>query len=108
MKRNERSLKKSLKKKTKSDLCIECQECCKILRIPVGRFLDLDSRVFYSARGIDIVQHDGVLWFVIPHVCRQLTDKGCRIYEHRPQACRVYDGRTDPVVNCKWKELEEE
>jgi len=108
MKLKEKSLEKSLKKKTKNELCLECMECCKIIKIPVGRFLDLDSRTFYSARGIDIVNIDDVLWFVLPHTCEQLTPEGCRVYECRPKACRVYDGRKDPVVNCKWKELEEE
>ena len=105
MKQSEKSTEK---KKTKSELCIECQECCKILKIPVGRFLDYNARDFYNARGIDIIFHEGMLMFLLPHTCEKLTPEGCRIYEDRPLACRVYDERTDPVVNCKWKELEEE
>ena len=107
MKQSEKSTEK---KKTKNDLCLECLECCKKLKIPVGRFLDFNARDFYNAREIDIIfsPNEEMLMFVLPHTCPKLTPEGCSIYEDRPLACRVYDGRTDPVVDCKWKELEEE
>ena len=110
MKLKEKSLEKSLEKKikkSKSELCIECQECCKILRIPIGQFPTSNTRDFYAARGIKIISFDFYLWLVLPHTCAQLTPQGCKIYEDRPLACRAYDGRTDPVVNCKWKELDD-
>ncbi len=97
-----------MNQKTKSELCIECQECCKTIKMPNTGFLSFHARTLYEARGFTISTEDGNVFIVIPHTCQHLTPEGCAIYNTRPQACKVYDGRTDPTVNCRWKELEEE
>ena len=87
--------------KTKSELCLECLECCKFVRIPVLHMTD-DLGEFFKARGISLSHESGMLFAIIRHICPWLTPKGCKIYEDRPNICREYDGRDDPVVDCKW------
>ena len=95
-------LSKELKK---SQLCLECMECCKILKIPHREFPTLSIRAFYEVRGCTILLERGIFYIIVPYFCPHLTPKGCDIYEDRPQDCKNYDGRDDSAVNCKWKEL---
>ena len=89
--------------KTKSELCLECLACCRVVKIPLGMgYMNSNAMVFCDARGFDIVLEDGIYFVVIPSTCPQLSEDGCKIYEDRPVSCREYDGRTDTAVNCLW------
>jgi Fe-S-cluster containining protein len=93
--------------KTKSELCLECLACCRVVKIPIGEgFIHDVAWEFCNARGFEIILEGGVNFVVIPHVCQHLGDDGCKIYEDRPVSCRRYDGRTDSAVNCLWGEDE--
>lgn len=86
-------------------LCKSCQECCKHLLIPTA--FSADDRVsmgFFNARGFQLIDYKGHLAIVMDHVCPHLTAEGCNIYKTRPYACRIYDGRNDPLMKnkCKW------
>ena len=88
-------------------LCLECLECCHVIAVPT--FLRGDRfKEFYTKRGFRVMMHQGLSLVVLRSTCPHLTDKGCSIYEQRPQVCREYDGRKDPIMRyiCKWKELE--
>jgi Fe-S-cluster containining protein len=95
----------------KSELCLKCLECCKVVMFRAR--LDPDNprtKEFAEARGCSFLRMpDGPL-VVIPFPCPNLTPEGCKIYGHRPLACQVFDGRDDPLVGskCKWHELEDE
>lgn len=92
----------------KSELCIQCQACCK--QLPMSLKHEPDSALFQSVAGFflahgceaQIIQNTFVV--SIPHVCQYLTEKGCAIYERRPQICQDYDGRKDPRLynKCLW------
>lgn len=102
--------------KRKSELCLSCMECCKWLRFDC---MAKDKRQatlmaeFYKTRGCDVkLNKISQMYTVIVNVpvkCPYLTEKGCSIYENRPNACRNYDGRKDVMIadKCKWNELEE-
>ena len=89
--------------KTRSELCLECMECCKVFRVRIDSYL-LRSIDLFEARGFRVLRYLDILWLVIPHVCNQLGENGCRIYKNRPLDCQYYDGRGDPAVNCRWKD----
>lgn len=91
----------------KSRLCLECQECCKVFKLPLNKYPTQQDREFYKIRGLRLIldDSDGRFYLVFPLRCPQLTPHGCAIYDKRPQACRAYDGRDDPAVNCKWRDL---
>ncbi len=80
------------------------------MRVRLNSFPAQYERAFYKVREIEIFldKGNGLFYLTIPHRCPQLTPHGCAIYEDRPMACRVYDGRLDGSVDCKWKELEDE
>ena len=103
----------------KSELCLKCLECCKIVAVPYGGppFMGLSSPYrnryieFYTTRGCSFVNDPEYGQFiVIPFPCPKLTPKGCSIYKDRPLICRQYDGLKSPISRyfCKWKELENE
>lgn len=87
-------------------VCIGCQECCQYVTFTLSSDLkvDLDNMVeYYNARGFKVVMHDTKIEVMIPTTCPQLTKYGCKIYSTRPYACKMYDGRQDPLMNhfCK-------
>lgn len=94
---------------TKSELCLKCMACCKMLSFEVhatGGALE-----FYKARGaiIRLILNSKEYMFVsIPHVCPKLTKSGCSIYENRPYACKVFDGSKFPTTKdvCLWNKEE--
>jgi len=90
----------------KEMICIGCQECCKWITFTISvedkkrhKFL-CD---FYKARGIQVVEHSNSIEVMIETICPHLTKYGCNIYGERPEACRIYDGRKDPLMKdfCK-------
>jgi len=102
--------------KKKSELCMSCLECCKwmIFTVPysVNTLKAFYANQYYLARGCRVVDvgHSRYVQVLVPSICPQLNeDFGCMIYENRPEACRLYDGRKDPFLKniCKWSELEE-
>ena len=86
-------------------VCIECQECCKYLTFIVGPDVIKRHREIYEARGcvIRTMRDSNSFALRVPSVCQHLTEHGCDIYEDRPQECKDYDGRYDPLLQdlCK-------
>jgi len=98
---------------TKEELCLKCMECCKAMTFPftISNTPGVLNRVtqFFLVRGCRVI-HDGRLVYVkVPYPCPHLSDKGCLIYEARPEACRIYNGQKDPGMEgkCLWKELDD-
>ena len=59
---------------------------------------------FFRARGCSFKIKKNGLHIVIPAPCPHLNKDGCDIYEMRPEDCKVFDGRNDPLVKdvCLW------
>lgn len=95
---------------TDSEICLSCQACCRVYMTPMpwARPQDLlKAKEFYKARGAKkVIAIYNRIWCVWESKCPHLTKVGCDIYEHRPQACREYDGRDDPLMKgiCKLPE----
>ena len=88
---------------TKSELCLKCMACCKILSFE----LPASSYDFYHARGVKIIfvpPHFNKIVICVPHICERLTPQGCGIYKRRPTACSGFDGRLSWAVKdvCLW------
>lgn len=98
--------------KRKSQLCLKCLKCCNYIAVRADfAYGDPHSMEFYTTRGCAVVEaKGGGALVVFKSPCQHLTQKGCAIYESRPDACRAYDGRLDPVVEsmCRWHEISEE
>jgi len=79
-------------------------ECCKVFYVPT-RVSSKDQKRFYELRGCKVKNFKGSQVVVVPLPCPHLTLKGCDIYDTRPQVCREYDGREDPLMmdKCLWK-----
>ena len=93
--------------KSKSELCLDCLECCKVIGWYVNS-TDIHMAAFYLARGCKLYKYnDSILLVTLPHICEQLGEEGCKIYESRPLICRMYDGRNDPCMKgkCLWNLL---
>jgi Fe-S-cluster containining protein len=92
----------------KSALCLQCHKCC--MQLPMSLKYEPDSQMFkeisefFIAHGCTATVIAGTFVLSVPHVCQHLTEKGCAIYENRPQVCRNYDGRRDPRLHmdCLW------
>lgn len=92
---------------TKSELCIKCQACCKVLTFEVPLYTG--TLEFYKARGLHTVYKDKhTATVIVPHICPQLTEGGCKIYLLRPAGCKMYDGSKSFVMRdqCLWNKEE--
>ena len=91
-----------LTEERKSELCLQCLECCKILLFKVTG--DRLTVAFYKARVFKVHKLDDLCIVEIPEACIHLTSFGCKIYPVRPEACRGYDGSTHPIMKtkCLW------
>ncbi len=97
----------------KQEICRKCAECCKDLIIPIMKSSDLvqDQKVFYEARGIEILRETqkyfvGKMKFRCPNLLGSIDTFSCSGYEYRPEVCKRYDGRLIPAwhgINCEWK-----
>lgn len=86
-------------------LCLKCMECCKALAVQAPYCIDNKEFVeFYQARGCSIIATKSLPIIVIDNPCPHLTERGCSIYHKRPEWCRLYDGRKDPIMRhvCLW------
>ena len=107
----------------KQDLCLACLECCKHLvffvrpQAAVGQtwiraLRELES--FYKIRGCGFKKLTNnwggieTCLVEVPFPCPHLTKYGCDFYNDRPDICRKYDGRRDPMMSatCRWRELD--
>jgi len=95
--RGDRKMVKPIEKSKASEICIACQECCRwttfVLSMPSQMLLD-----HYKARGFEIKIIGDNFHIMVQTVCPHLKKSGCSIYADRPQVCRNYDGRFDPVM----------
>ena len=93
-----------------SEICLTCQACCKYFMTPMpwARLADLiKAKEYYKARGAKkVISINNRIWAVWEIKCPHLTKIGCDIYEHRPQACREFNGHQDPLLKdiCKLPE----
>jgi len=92
----------------KSAICVSCQECCKWMTFTLNAVYQFkEIKEYYEAHGCRVIVNkkigQGRVSIMVPHVCPNLTEKGCAIYQRRPQFCRDYDGRDDPFLQdvCK-------
>lgn len=98
---------------TKSELCRQCQACCKELGVHTRYLYEPNIVEFFKARGFTVLQDDdNFAYLTWEHVCPHLTPDGCDIYMNRPQVCEDFDGRLEMIgwdnSKCKWKELKDE
>lgn len=94
------------------ELCAECKgACCKTVVFPT-QYSEFNSfaKDLYETRGWFIQVYKGKLWIYKEESCPELTDTGCKIFESRPAACKMYDGRNDPILRtvCLWNKLGKE
>lgn len=77
--------------KTQSEKCRECRECCEYVEFPVT-MLSLETIEYFLFRGeqMYIDQSNGVLMVRRHAPCQYLTNKGCSVYENRPETCRLF------------------
>jgi Fe-S-cluster containining protein len=92
-----------LTEKRKSELCLQCLECCKVLLF----IMDFNVMVakFYTTHGCTIHKvGEQQMYIEVPRMCQHLTAFGCSIYPVRPEACRLYDGGTHAIIKtrCLW------
>jgi Fe-S-cluster containining protein len=87
-------------------ICIGCQECCKWVTFTINFYTEkqrIELIEFYEARGFNVVKHADSIEIMIPSTCPNLTMYGCKIYGSRPESCKRYDGRLDPLLKDKCK-----
>jgi len=102
-----------LTEEEKSKLCQTCGECCKWVVFYIIRpDLPQVAEEWFRARGIKVLRRGDRRWTIkVNSWCgnlMQLEDGTyrCAIYEDRPHACKVYDGRlAGDEIQCKWKEV---
>jgi len=100
------------RRKRELELCAECKgRCCKTIVFPT-QYSEFDSfaKDLYETRGWYTTGYRGKLWIYKEESCPELTEAGCNIFESRPAACKMYDGRNDPIVrpHCLWSKLNKE
>lgn len=90
---------------TDSEICINCNECCRWMSFtlnPPNAVAEGELAHYYTLHGCKIVRVVGqqrMFVVMVPCICRQLGDDGrCAVYEERPDLCRNYDGRQDPLM----------
>jgi Fe-S-cluster containining protein len=90
--------------KTKSEICIKCQECCKTVGVYSAHPYTPEIREFYEVRGAKVSQRtifDETLTFIeFPFPCPNLDPiKGCLIYDTRPEVCKGYPEFDAPLLD---------
>lgn len=90
----------------KQKLCLSCMECCKNVVFTIA-LKDWRAHLaqLYRARGYKYFAVGTDVKVLVPSVCRQLDlNFGCKMYDIRPTACRVFDGSKHPIMKdyCKW------
>jgi Fe-S-cluster containining protein len=85
--------------------CSGCNgHCCKFLIFGVN--LDNHSPeeisnklLYFKEHGCQVKHHACLQWIVtVPSQCQHLTPFGCAIYNDRPEICRKYDCRNEPLL----------
>jgi len=62
---------------------------------------------FLTAWGIMLITDGRVIGTLLPHACKQITDKGCGVYEKRPFICKGFKGGGEVMMwrpVCHWYE----
>ncbi len=100
----------TLLEEQKSQLCLSCQACCKLSYVEVSQNLQNQPNLtFLSFKGFEFFTQGEHLFLILKKPCQHLTPKGCKVYAERPQACKGFDGRKDPLIakQCLWNKLKE-
>ena len=86
------------------DPCNHCDaECCKYLAIAVNPN-DQAYIQYLMTHGGKLSTSDckgNLAVILVDHVCKQLKDNRCSIYEDRPDICREYDAFSCPDATLK-------
>lgn len=93
----------------KQKLCLGCLFCCNKIGISTRYEARKEIIEWLKIRGFKVkINSEGFLdiWHD-SFPCPYLTAQGCSIYEKRPVACAVYDGRLTFGEKCKWTEVED-
>lgn len=74
--------------------CVACSNCCKTI-VPVlteGDISRISGVLGVTASGFKdkYLKRKNEDWMIKTRSCPFLTDKGCSIYEYRPETCREY------------------
>ena len=71
--------------------CLACRECCEYVEIPTT-MLSMEVVEYWYVRGEQfyINPASGVFNIRLFKPCQHLTEKGCAIYDNRPDICRRF------------------
>lgn len=84
--------------------CLSCLECCMWIGFIVTVENTEEMLQLYRMRNHEIVRvEEKTIYMLVPSRCQYLSMNGCKIYHERPQICRRYDGRFDPLLKHKCK-----
>lgn len=92
------------------EICLKCRRCCEFVTFSLptsnlSQHLAEGYIEYYLARGFEVVLIKNFIVVKIKIPCKQLTLKGCKIYDERPVLCRLYDGRQDEFLQCDLEKL---
>jgi len=81
--------------KNASEICVQCQACCKKIGVYSANPYTEENKEFYEARGAKVTKRIGnnieYMFLDFPFPCPNLDPiKGCLIYNTRPKVCKEY------------------
>lgn len=90
--------------KKASEICVNCQECCKTVGVYSIYPYDKEVIEFYETRGAKVhkksIGTEEITFIEFDLKCPHLdTEKGCLIYDHRPAVCRTFPNDKNQVID---------
>ena len=86
----------------KENPCGDCTYCCEVLSFVSRSVPPSIAREFYRARGCKLHHTKQATFITIEYPCPHLEKgKGCGIEGSKPESCRNFDGRNNPVTREK-------
>jgi Fe-S-cluster containining protein len=93
-------------KKEIDNPCGDCHYCCEVLTFVSRGVPPSAAREFYKARGCQLHYTKDATFISIDYPCPHLDkEKGCLLEDNKPESCRNFDGRNNPVTKdvCRLK-----
>lgn len=93
--------------KTFSEICINCQICCKSVGVYAAHPYTKEVKEFYKARGVKVtkrnIQGETLIFLEFDIPCPNLdSKKGCLIYKNRPKVCKSFPSEESSLLdNCQ-------
>ena len=88
----------------KDNPCGDCHYCCEVLTFVSRSIPPSIAREFYKARGCMIHHTKDATFITVPYPCPYLDEeKGCLIEDSKPESCKNFDGRNNPVTRERCK-----